>query len=225
MRPRTDTPAPPPARHRNGVRTPLARMRGGPATPTEPPHRSAPGAWRCRRKFLRFFPDGFADETYIAWERGYKWEAHQQWERQLDGATYRTLLRNRDYAEIAARAVGIEARTHLVFSFEKMALRDAVRPAAGARAFAQGLYDFIYGPGEMERRFERWCAIVAQLPRKQSRVSTWPIATVFGFIAQPDIHIFLKPNVTRRAAHPYGFPFHYESRLSWRGLSSVVSSS
>jgi hypothetical protein len=177
---------------------------------------------RCRRKFLRFFPDGFVDETYIAWERGYKWEAHQQWERQLDGATYRTLLRNRDYAEIAARTVGIEARTHLVFSFEKMALRDAVRPAAGARAFAQGLYDFIYGPGEMERRFERWCAVVARLPRKQSRVSTWPIATVFGFIARPDIHIFLKPNVTRRAALAYGFPFHYESRLSWRVYASLL---
>ena len=184
MRPRTDTPAQPPSPHSNGARTPLPRLRGEVSPGArEPRLRSAAGAWRCRRKFLRFFPDGFADETYIAWERGYKWEAHQQWERQLDGATYRTLLRNRDYAEIAARAVGIEARTHLVFSFEKMALRDAVRPAAGARAFAQGLYDFIYGPGEMERRFERWCAVVARLPRKQSRVSTWPIATVFGFIA------------------------------------------
>ena len=26
---------------------------------------------RCRRKFLRFFPGGFRDETYIDWERGY----------------------------------------------------------------------------------------------------------------------------------------------------------
>jgi hypothetical protein len=30
-------------------------------------------AMRCRRKFLRFFPGGFYDETYIDWERGYKW--------------------------------------------------------------------------------------------------------------------------------------------------------
>jgi hypothetical protein len=45
---------------------------------------------------------------------------------------------------------------------------------------------------------------------------------VFGFIAQPDIHIFLKPNVTRRAAHAYGFPFHYESRLSWRVYASLL---
>src|SRR5688572_9321837 len=30
------------------------------------------GPEACRRRFLRFFPDGFADETYLAWERDYK---------------------------------------------------------------------------------------------------------------------------------------------------------
>jgi hypothetical protein len=56
--------------------------------------------------------------------------------------------------------------------------------------------------------------VVASLPRKQTRVLTWPLVTVFGFIAQPERHIFLKPNVTRRAARDYGFPFHYESQPS-----------
>ena len=30
------------------------------------------GAIRCRRKFLRIFPKGFHDPTYLDWERGYK---------------------------------------------------------------------------------------------------------------------------------------------------------
>ena len=34
---------------------------------------------KCRRKFLRFFPKGFADEKYWHWERGYKWRAHERW--------------------------------------------------------------------------------------------------------------------------------------------------
>ena len=34
----------------------------------------------CRRKFLKFFPGGFRDEKYIAWERDYKWNAHTKWE-------------------------------------------------------------------------------------------------------------------------------------------------
>lgn len=163
---------------------------------------------RCRRKFLRFFPGGFRDETYIDWERGYKWAAHEQWAEQLDRREHKALIDAGRFDEVAARAVRIESRTNLLFSFEKMALRDAIRSTGGARAFAKGLYDFLY-----ERRdFDQWCATVAALPRKQTRVLTWPLVTVFGFIAQPERHIFLKPNVTRIAAREYGFDFQYTSK-------------
>jgi len=183
---------------------------------------SSPQAMRCRRKFLRFFPGGFQDETYIDWERGYKWKAHEQWNEVLDRSTYRALLQKGEFAEIAARAVRIESRTNLLFSFEKMALRDAVKSAAGARVFAEGLFEFLHGSGGLERKFERWIATVAALPRKQTRVLTWPLVTVRGFIAQPETHIFLKPNVTRIAAREYGFDFQYKSRPLWETYASLL---
>ena len=127
-----------------------------------------------------------------------------------------------EFNEIAAAAIRIESRTNLLFSFEKMALRDAVRPPEGARAFAEGLYEFLYGRGSDERKFERWCEVVEGLPRRQTRVLTWPIVTVFGFIAQPEKHIFLKPMVTRRAAESYGFDFQYTSRPSWPTYASIL---
>jgi hypothetical protein len=190
--------------------------------PRAPSAKTAPGALRCRRKFLRIFPEGFRDETYVAWERGYKWQAHQRWEAALDRANFRMLLRHRKYADIAAFAVGIESRTNLLFSFEKMALRDAVKSPAGARAFATGLYDFLHGTGSVEKKFERWCEVIAALPRRQTRVLTWPMVTIFGFIAQPETHIFLKPNVTREAARRYGFDFRYGSRPSWDTYASLL---
>jgi hypothetical protein len=177
---------------------------------------------RCRRKFLRFFPGGFQDETYIDWERGYKWQAHEQWNEVLDRGKYRALLKNGEVAEIAARAVRIESRTNLLFSFEKMALRDAVKSAAGTRLFAEGLFEFLHGSGGIERKFENWTRTVEALPRKQTRVLTWPLVTVWGFIAQPEIHIFLKPNVTRIAAREYGFDFQYKSRPSWEVYASLL---
>jgi hypothetical protein len=170
------------------------------------------GPERCRRKFLRFFPGGFRDETYIDWERGYKWTAHEQWVEQVE-----PLLGSRNYDEIAARAVRIESRTNLLFSFEKMALRDAVK--TGAREFALGLNDFLHGSGD----FDRWCDVVAALPRKQTRVLTWPLVTVFGFIAQPEKHIFLKPNVTRIAARAWGFDFDYRSKPNWETYQSLLA--
>ena len=180
-----------------------------------------PGALRCRRKFLRFFPDGFRDETYLEWERNYKWNAHLQWEETLSEPEHRALLRKGEFATVAARAVRIESRTNLLFSFEKMALRDAVRSPAGAKLFARGLYDFLHKPGDAQKKFLSWIDIIDQLPRRQTRVLTWPMVSIFGFIAQPDVHIFLKPNVTRRAAEAYGFDFTYHSRPSWNTYESL----
>ena len=104
-----------------------------------------------------------------------------------------------------------------------MALRDALKAERGARAFAEGLYALLHGPGTLQTKFSRWCEVVAALPRKQSRVLTWPIVTVFGFIAQPNTHIFLKPTVTRMAAREYGFDFRYRSGPSWDTYSSLLA--
>ena len=176
---------------------------------------SSPCALTVRKKFLRFFPKGFRDEKYIAWERGYKWTAHEQWNEALSRSKFRSLLNQGEYAAIAAHAVRIESKTNLLFSFEKMALRDAVKSEEGAHLFANGLDALLYGKGALSRRFETWCDCVANLPRRQTRVLTWPLVTVFGFLAQPSTHIFLKPNVTRAAARAYCYDFQYESRPSW----------
>jgi hypothetical protein len=182
------------------------------------------GALRCRRKFLRFFPDGFSDEDYIETERDYKWQCHLLWRESLNEGEFGALLRAGRHDEIAARALRIEQRSRysMLFSFEKMALRDAVRSSHGAQTFAAALFAYLHGKGELEPRFEAWVDAVASLPRKQTRVLTWPVVTVFGFIAQPDRHIFVKPNTLRAAARAYGFDLEYQSRPDWRTYSSVL---
>jgi hypothetical protein len=179
---------------------------------------------RCKRKFLRHFPGGFRDETYIAWEREYKWETHRRWQDVLGREEFLRLLKERQFVEIAARAVRVEQRSRhsMIFSFEKMALRDAVKTNRGAKDFAEGLYEFLHGHLALEKRFENWVAAISSLPRKQTRVLTWPLVTVFGFIAQPDTHIFLKPTVTRTAAAKYGFDFLYKPKPSWATYASLL---
>ena len=60
------------------------------------------------------------------------------------------------------------------------------------------------------------------MPKKQSRFLTHPVVRVFGFIAQPKKHIFLKPKVTQAAARSYGFDFQYRSKLSWETYASLL---
>jgi hypothetical protein len=43
-----------------------------------------------------------------------------------------------------------------------------------------------------------------------------------GFLAQPERHLFLKPNATRVAAENYGFDFRYASKPSWSGYANLL---
>lgn len=47
--------------------------------------------------------------------------------------------------------------------------------------------------------------------------------TVFGFVAQHERHVFLRPNVTRAAADGYGFPFRYSSRPDSATYESLLA--
>jgi hypothetical protein len=46
---------------------------------------------------------------------------------------------------------------------------------------------------------------------------------VFGFIAQPDRHMFLKPNTMRAAARAYGYELPYRSRPSWDVYAGLLA--
>ena len=173
------------------------------------------GAARCRHKFQVYYPNGFDDEVYQVAERGVKERAHLEWNTELNPPAFRRLLARGEHARIVDIAMRIEGRCNLLISFEKMALRDAVKAPADARLFATALYAFLYGRGTPQRKFEAWIAALGVLPRRQSRVLSWPLVTVFGQIARPDSHLFLKPMVTRKAARDYGFDFDYESAPSW----------
>ena len=66
----------------------MARLRASPPAVSS----ALPGALRCRRKFLRQFPGGFRDPTYLDWERDYKWETHRRWREALPRAEFQRLV-------------------------------------------------------------------------------------------------------------------------------------
>jgi hypothetical protein len=150
-------------------------------------------------------------------------EAHEHWVEELGHLEMQRLIDAEAFEVIAHRAQQIEARTNLLFSFEKMALHDGLSNPQGARAFGEGLHGLLYGPESLGFRFERWCEAIASLPRRQTRVLTWPAVTAFGMIAQPRDHVFFKPNVTQIAAERYGFPLAYHPRPSWAGYQQLLA--
>ena len=177
----------------------------------------------CRQKFLEFFPDGFDDETYLETERAYKWKAHRAWADAFGAGRLSALVASHRYEEVARTALRIESRTNLLFSFEKIAIRDAALSPKGRQSFARGLHDWLGSRGELRSPFERWIDVITRLPRHQTRVASWPVLTVFGFLARPSTHIYLKPTVMRVAADAYGFDLHYSSKPSWETYASALA--
>src|SRR5204863_8788127 len=85
------------------------------------------------------------------------------------------------------------------------------------------LHDWLHVTRPGKAAFTHFVEAVERLPRKQTRVLTWPLVTVFGFIAKPHQHIFLKPQVTKAAAAAYGRPFFYTSRPNWETYADMLA--
>jgi hypothetical protein len=180
------------------------------------------GSKAAIEKFLFYFSKGFFDQKYIDWERGYKLAAHRSFCKELEKENFLQLLQQNNYSFITSQVIRIESRTNLLFSFEKMALRDALKDKDAAKDFAFGLYAYLYGENGLQARFEQLAQVVSSLPRKQTRVFTWPIITVFGFIGNPLEHIYLKPTVTKKAAEKYGYEFVYRSKPNWETYDNLL---
>jgi len=171
--------------------------------------RPSAGALRARRKFLSLFPGGFRDADYLALERAHKWAAHERWQAALGRERLTRLLADEAHVEIANRAMEVAASANLIFSFETVALRDGVKTAAGARLFAQGLHDLLYGSASAAARFEAWTGVLGHLPRRLTRVLTWPAASLFGFLAEPSQHLLIRPGLMRLVARRYGWDYRH----------------
>src|ERR1043165_254864 len=102
------------------------------------PSRSSAALRTAKRRFREFFPRGFADPTYLEWERGYKWEAHLAWRNALDRETWSQLLAAREYREIGGRIARWYARSHLnmLALYEWMGRRRAREGGGGGAGVA-----------------------------------------------------------------------------------------
>lgn len=184
------------------------------------------GLRAAKRRFKEIFPRGFRDETYLDWERGYKWDAHRAWTDVLAPAEWKRLLAEGAHAEVAQRIARFYARSKLnmLALYEWMALREALEDRAGGRALAEGLYALIHGAdAPFGARLERFTALLDGLPQRQTRLAKWPVATLFPFVALPKQHLILKPNLMKRAAQRFHFDLRYASRPNAATYAAMMS--
>ena len=164
----------------------------------------------ARSRFLKFFPDGFRDESYAVRERGYKVAAKTK----LDGGA--PLESALDGSGLGEAVLSAYRATNLLSPYEKTRLQDILR-GSEADAFICAAAAFTLEP--TKATLVRLDAIL-----KPHRCANWTIATYLPYFWRPDEHMFLKPRVTQDFAARVGHPFAdlYEARLDIEVYRSLL---
>jgi len=177
-------------------------------------HRSLPDA---RLDFLKLFPDGFEDAGYLNEERNYKVAARELLLGLLNEQAFRELLENGNFDEIVRRALQVANKTNLIFPNEKMGLKDGLKTPEHIQLFAERLFDLLYGNGEFKDRFEGFANCLEKID-----AAKWTTMTYFPFLAYPEEHMFLKPEITKHAAALTKAELNYRSDLNWLTYSCLL---
>lgn len=174
--------------------------------------------------FFRRFPRAFNDPDYDRHERNYKLDAHQAWTRTLGGGRGRRLLERAAIDEIIEMALAVDGLLNLLSAYEKMALRDGLKDRTAAARFFETLFAVLEAPSRSRETFEPYIQAVGALPAEEgrARVATWPVLTLFPYIAQPNQHMFLKPEVTKNCADVLAFDLQYSSTLNWTTYARLL---
>jgi len=179
-------------------------------------------------EFSRNFPGGFEDPGYLgdlkSGERVYKWAAHERWTETLGGDQARQLLET-DLGELTRRALSVVSHVNLLApKYEQAPMREALGDKNAALKFFSTLLDLLEAESPNQAAFQPYADAVCALPVKPggSRVSTWPVATILPFLAQPDRQMLLKPKVTHKAANTLAFDLRYDAMPNWKTYDALL---
>lgn len=155
----------------------------------------------ARNRFLTFFPNGFQSGGHTAQERDYKLAAKAK----LDQAA--PLDRAVDGTDLGEAALAAFRATNLLSPYEKTRLQDVLR-GPHADDFVRASARFTLSPGKNE-------LAAMEQALKPHDSAKWTVVTYLPFLWRPDVHMFLKPEVTKDYATRVGHRFasDYEPRL------------
>lgn len=178
------------------------------------PYRSLPESIRY---FLEKFPEGFYGEKYESSERRHKIKAHLLAQELLAKNVMESLLKAEQYEDICQRAMRIVNATNLVFSHEKMALKNGIGTPEAQQAFAENLYSLLHGEDTFEARFKQFVRVM-----EDQDACKWTTVTYFPFIMHPGEHMFIKPSITQKVSELCNIPVNYDPQVNWLTYKSVL---
>lgn len=180
------------------------------------------------RLFLRRFPGGFEDEGYLGdrqdGERHYKWWAHETFERLFGNGQGLALLEVGDIPELTRRLLEVDKSNNLLHpNWDKAPLKDGLADDEAAATYFRALFAYLEAPAPDPERFEAYAEAIGRLPQPGSPVLSWPVTTVFPYLANPERDMFLRPTEGKQAAELMAFELNYGPRPNWRTYRCLLT--
>lgn len=155
----------------------------------------------ARKRFLKFFPNGFQTAEYVEKERDYKLAAKKR----LDETV--PLEKAADGKGFGEAVLAVFRFTNMLSPFEKTRLQDVLR---GPHAD-----DFIRAAARFTLEGGKTHLLAMEQALKPHDSAKWTVVTYLPFLWRPEIHMFLKPETTKDFAGRVGHRFaeEYEAKL------------
>jgi hypothetical protein len=171
----------------------------------------------------------FNDPRYIGskkeGERVYKELAAKSFQELLGADRLRSLVSDRNALELrlALREVQ-QPVSNLLHSTEVSRLSEAERNDEACISYGAALDDLLRAETLNEQVFERYVRAAKLFvdSAKSGGRFTWPLATFFPYLADPDRFIFFKPNISRAWASRMQFELMYDSRPNWQTYERIL---
>ena len=144
----------------------------------------------ARKRFLKFFPNGFHSDGFSSQERDYKLAASKK----LDAAA--PLAEALNGCGLGKAVLSAFHATNMLSPFEKARIADVLR-GRDADAFVQATARFTV---------DATAATLSEIERvlRPHDCAKWTVATYLPFLWRPEAHMFLKPEATKEFAERVG---------------------
>jgi hypothetical protein len=169
-------------------------------------------------------PKGFEDPKLLAKELKFKRAARTAYLEHFGDDRLEKLVEGRDAKGLAKGFDAVLGAQQVLLSpkLERDPFGEAMHVGKNALPFARGLLEYL-SEAPSAKTFDALVKALEDVkPTGKQKLTTWPLLTLFPFLARPSKDMFVKPGVTQKAADLVGIDIDYDAALNWKTYQGVI---
>jgi hypothetical protein len=169
------------------------------------------------RALIDAHPDAFGGPDYVEKVRASAMAAHEKWVESLGDGQGVGLLDDGKIDDVRQLVTEIGSNAGLLTPDERRTVEAVLDDGDVAESYLKALFEVVGEGAPEQTSFQRLIDVVEDYWEQEDgpKGSTWPMLTLFPFIACPGDHILLRPPVYQKCAARLNFELRGTAGLNW----------